>query len=63
MNKCLISKWIWKLENSEGIWQDVVRAKYLQKNMLSQELREVIILISGRGLLMFLVSFTASVEK
>jgi hypothetical protein len=30
MNISLLCKWWWRLENESGLWQDVVRAKYLQ---------------------------------
>ena len=30
MNICLLSKWLWKLENGEGIWQNLVRRKYVK---------------------------------
>jgi hypothetical protein len=30
MNLSLLCKWWWKLENEEGLWQDLVKAKYLQ---------------------------------
>jgi hypothetical protein len=30
MNYCLLSKWWWKLENENGIWQDIVKKKHLQ---------------------------------
>ena len=29
-NKCLLSKWLFKLANEEGTWQDLVRNKYLK---------------------------------
>lgn len=32
MNICLLSKWWWHLENEKGIWQDIVKAKYLIKS-------------------------------
>lgn len=35
-NTSLLCKWLWRLENEEGDWQDMVRAKYLQKKTLSQ---------------------------
>jgi hypothetical protein len=28
MNIGLLAKWIWKLETSDGIWQNIVRSKY-----------------------------------
>jgi hypothetical protein len=35
-NKCLISKWLFKLLNEEGIWQTLLRNKYLSSKCLSQ---------------------------
>lgn len=29
MNKCLLMKWLWKMENSEGLWQELLHNKYL----------------------------------
>lgn len=34
MNICLLCKWWWKLENEEGIWQEIVKAKYLRKQVV-----------------------------
>jgi hypothetical protein len=28
-NKCLLSKWLYKLLNEEGMWQSLLRQKYL----------------------------------
>jgi hypothetical protein len=28
MNISLLCKWWWKLENEEGLWQEIVRKKY-----------------------------------
>ena len=35
-NVSLLCKWIWRLENEEGFWQDMVRAKYLRKCTFTQ---------------------------
>jgi hypothetical protein len=34
-NKCLLSKWIFKLLNEDGLWQQVLK-KYLKGKTLSQ---------------------------
>jgi hypothetical protein len=34
MNIALLSKWLWKLFNEDGIWQQILRKKYLQKQNL-----------------------------
>lgn len=31
LNISLMSKWWWKLKNEKGVWQDIIRKKYLQK--------------------------------
>jgi hypothetical protein len=28
-NECLLSKWLYKLINEKGIWQDLLRNKYM----------------------------------
>ena len=33
-NRCLLSKWINKLLNEEGVWQEVLHTKYLSKKIL-----------------------------
>jgi hypothetical protein len=35
-NKCLLSKWIFKLLNEEGIWQTLLRNKYLSAKCFTQ---------------------------
>ena len=35
-NKCLLSKWLYKLINEEGVWQELLKNKYLQNSSLSQ---------------------------
>jgi hypothetical protein len=35
-NVSLLCKWIWRLENEEGLWQDLIKAKYLKKCTFSQ---------------------------
>jgi hypothetical protein len=35
-NKCLLSKWLFKLINEEGIWQDILKKKYLKGKTLAQ---------------------------
>jgi hypothetical protein len=33
-NKCLLSKWLFKLSNEEGVWQELLRKKYLEWGIL-----------------------------
>ena len=33
---CLLSKWLFKLLNEEGVWQELIHNKYLQNKTLSQ---------------------------
>ena len=35
-NKCLLSKWLFKLINEEGIWQQQLRNKYLANKTIIQ---------------------------
>ena len=35
-NKCLLSKWLYKLLNEEGMWQSMLRNKYFTNKTLSQ---------------------------
>jgi hypothetical protein len=35
-NKCLLSKWLFKLLTEEGVWQQLLRNKYLINKTLSQ---------------------------
>jgi hypothetical protein len=32
-NKCLLSKWLFKLLNEEDVWQELLRNKYLSKKL------------------------------
>jgi hypothetical protein len=34
-NKCLLSKWLFKLLNEEGVWQELLQNKYLRHKTLS----------------------------
>jgi hypothetical protein len=35
-NKSLLSKWLFKLLNDEGVWQELLQSKYLSQKILSQ---------------------------
>jgi len=35
-NRCLLSKWFFKLLNGDGIWQQLLRNKYLKTKTLTQ---------------------------
>ncbi|WVZ81474.1 LOW QUALITY PROTEIN: hypothetical protein U9M48_028848, partial [Paspalum notatum var. saurae] len=35
-NKCLLSKWLFRLCNKDGVWQQLIRNKYLKSKNLSQ---------------------------
>jgi hypothetical protein len=39
-NKCLLSKWIFKLINEEGLWQEILMKKYVKNKTLSQVRRK-----------------------
>jgi len=35
-NKCLLSKWLFKLINEDGLWRNLLRQKYLKNHTLSK---------------------------
>jgi len=35
-NKCLLSKWLFKLCNEDGLWQDLLRNKYMKDKPLAE---------------------------
>jgi hypothetical protein len=35
-NRCLLSKWLFKLLNEDGVWQQLLRNKYLKNKTLTQ---------------------------
>jgi hypothetical protein len=35
MNKSMLCKWLWKLENTEGTWQHLLSRKYLHNQVLT----------------------------
>ncbi len=35
-NKCLLSKWLFKLINEQGVWQDFLRRKYLHNKSITE---------------------------
>jgi hypothetical protein len=35
-NKCLLSKWLFKLLNEEGVWQELIHNKYLTQKTLAE---------------------------
>jgi hypothetical protein len=35
-NKCLLSKWLFKLLNEDGMWQEILKKKYLKNKTLAQ---------------------------
>jgi hypothetical protein len=49
-NKCLLSKWLFKLINEEGIWQNILRRKYLSNKTIAQVKKGRVTHIFGRGL-------------
>ena len=40
-NNCLLSKWLYKLYNEEGFWQQLLRNKYVKDKTLSQPKKKV----------------------
>jgi hypothetical protein len=39
-NICLLSKWLFKLLNEDGTWQQLLRRKYLQNTILAQAIKK-----------------------
>lgn len=37
MNKALLGKWLWRLENTDALWQKLLREKYLKKKLLTAQ--------------------------
>ncbi len=35
-NQCLLSKWLFKLINEQGVWQDLLKRKYLTGKSITQ---------------------------
>ena len=35
-NRCLLSKWLFKLINADGLWQQMLRRKYLRDRTITQ---------------------------
>jgi hypothetical protein len=44
-NKCLLSKWLYKLQNEEGVWQELLRNKYFHSKSLSKVKKKKISLV------------------
>ena len=36
MNESLLCKWWWKLETKDGLWQQIVREKYIKMGPIAQ---------------------------
>jgi hypothetical protein len=34
MNLSLLCKWWWKLDSGKGLWQDIIRAKYMRRDVV-----------------------------
>jgi len=47
MNISLMCKWWWKLERSEGLWQEIVRKKYVKNGCLHSLKRSLLIPLCG----------------
>jgi hypothetical protein len=48
-NRCLLSKWLFKLINEEGIWQNMLKRKYLQTPTIIHVQKKPRILTFGVG--------------
>ena len=38
-NLCLLSKWLYKLINGDGVWQQLLKKKYLKNKILAQVMK------------------------
>ena len=47
-NVCILSKWLYKLINEDGLGQQLLKKKYMKNKTLSQVLNNQEILISGQ---------------
>jgi hypothetical protein len=41
MNVSLLGKWLWKLENSSDMWQEILRRKYMKSKPLSSQISKI----------------------
>jgi hypothetical protein len=48
-NECLLSKWLFKLINEEGLWQTILRNKYLSNQTIGKVDKKQGSLISSPG--------------
>ena len=48
-NKHLLSKWLLKLYNEDGIWQELLRNEYIKDKTLSRVTKNLAIPIFGWG--------------
>ena len=48
-NKHLLSKWLLKLYNEDGIWQELLRNKYIKDKTLLRVTKNLVIPIFGWG--------------
>jgi hypothetical protein len=49
-NKCLLSKWLFKLIKEDDIWQQILKNKYLKSKTLAQVEKKLVIHSFGQGL-------------
>ena len=49
-NKCLLSKWLFKLLNEDGLWQELLRNKYIKNKTLGSCEKKPTDRISGKAL-------------
>jgi hypothetical protein len=47
MNDALMTKWLWNIENSNGLWQKIINEKYIKGKPLISVKKDKAILISG----------------
>jgi hypothetical protein len=63
MNEALLAKWLWKLENTNGLWQTIIRHKYVKGRPIISLKKDKVTLTSGKVFWILGIIFTSIVKK
>jgi hypothetical protein len=63
MNEALLAKWIWRLENSNELWQTIIRHKYVKGRHIISVKKDKVIPTFGKAFLLFVIFSISSVKK
>jgi hypothetical protein len=63
MNEALLAKWIWNLENSNGLWQTIIRQKYIKGRPIISVKKGRVILTSEKASLRYVTIFIDFVKR